>query len=127
MEKVFPSRNLKVNADKTEHTTLERGDRNTKSWRYVKKVGSLLGDAEDIMRRKQLAIASMNSMNKIWIRRTKIRENRRLKLYNALVKPVLTYNCAIWGLTKQEEEKLDASHRQQLKTHYWQKIPTHYF
>ena len=29
VEKVFPSRNLKVNADKTEHTTLERGDRNT--------------------------------------------------------------------------------------------------
>ena len=67
------------------------------------------------MRRKQLAITSMNSMNKIWIRRTKISENRRLKLYNALVKPVLTYNCATWGLTKQEEEKLDAFHRQQLR------------
>ena len=47
VEKVFPSKNLKVNAGKTEHTTLERGDRKTESWRYVKKVGSLLGDAED--------------------------------------------------------------------------------
>ena len=46
VEKVFPSRNLKLNAGKTEHTTLERGDRNTESWRYVKKVGSVLGDAE---------------------------------------------------------------------------------
>ena len=57
----------------------------------------------------------MNSMNKIWIRHTKISGNRRLKLYNALVKRVLTYNCATWGLTKQEEEKLDAIHRQQLR------------
>ena len=121
VEKVFPSRNLKVNAGKTEHTTLERGDRNTESWRYVKKVGSLLGDTEDIMRRKQLAIASMNSMNKIWIRRTKI--EIKYKLYNALVKPVLTYNCATWGLTKQEEQKLDAFHRQQLRHIIGKKYP----
>jgi hypothetical protein len=40
--------NLQVNDDKTEHTVIERGDRNTERWRYVKKVGSLIGDAEDI-------------------------------------------------------------------------------
>ena len=80
-----------------------------------KKVGSLLGDAEDIIRRKQLAIANMNNLNKVWIRRDHISESRRLKLYKPLVKPVLTYNCATWGLTKKDEENLDTFHRKQLR------------
>ena len=75
-EKVFPERNLK-------HTVLERGNRNTEAWRNIKKVGSLLGDAEDIIRRKQLAIASMDNLNKVWIRRDHISESRRLELYKS--------------------------------------------
>ena len=70
---VFPSRNLKVNEDKTEHTFLQRGDCNTETWRNVKKVGSLLGDSEDIIRRKELAISSMNKLQAVWIRREHIR------------------------------------------------------
>ena len=45
----FPSRNLKVNEDKTEHTFLQCEDRNIKTWRNVKKVGSLLETSEDII------------------------------------------------------------------------------
>ena len=48
--------NLKVNNSKTEQTEIFRGDRNTKRWRTVEKLGSLLGDTEDIQRRKQLSI-----------------------------------------------------------------------
>ena len=66
VEKVFPERNLKINQDKTEQTEMERGNRNTESWRNIKKVGSLLGDSEDIIRRKQLAITSMNSLQKVF-------------------------------------------------------------
>ena len=36
-------------------------------------------------------------------------------MYNAYVLPVLTYNAATWGLTKQKEEKLSAFHRRQLR------------
>ena len=32
---VFPSRNLKVNEYKTEHTFLQRGHRNSETWRNV--------------------------------------------------------------------------------------------
>ena len=77
-EKVFPTRNLKTNEHKTEHTGVERGDRNTETWTHVKIVGSLIGDAEDITKRKQLAIASMNNLQKVWIRKDPISENRRL-------------------------------------------------
>ena len=38
-EKIFPTRNLKINEDKTEHTVIKRGDRNIESWRYANKVG----------------------------------------------------------------------------------------
>ena len=44
--------NLKSNTLKTEHTQIERGNNDTELWRNVKKLGSLLGDEEDINRRK---------------------------------------------------------------------------
>ena len=53
---VFPERNLHINSDK-------------EPWRDVKKLGSLLGDKEDITRRKQLSIAAVNNMEKVWIRK----------------------------------------------------------
>ena len=59
---IFLSRNLKINEDKTGHTFLQRGDRNTKKWRKVEKVGSLLEDSDDIIRRKQLTISNMSNL-----------------------------------------------------------------
>ena len=55
--------NLKSNTLKTEHTQIERGNNDTELWRNVKKLGSLLGDKEDINRRKQLSIINMNIMD----------------------------------------------------------------
>ena len=40
---------------------------------------------------------------------------KKLKLYNTLVKSVLTYNSCTWGLTTQDEKNLDSFHRQQLR------------
>lgn len=61
-------KSLYVNDDKTESLVLKRGDRNTETWRESKKLGSLLGDMEDITRRKQLAIAAFRKMNQVWIK-----------------------------------------------------------
>ena len=48
--------NLQVNDDKTEHTIITREKkRNQEQWRDVKKLGSLLGDDEDITNRKNQA------------------------------------------------------------------------
>ena len=112
---MFPGTKLKTNHDKTEHTVLGRDNRNTESLRNVKNIGSL-GDSEETIRRKQLTIASMNKLQKMWIRRDVIfSESRRLKLYKALVKPVLTCNCGTWSLTKNDEDNIDTFHRKQLK------------
>ena len=113
---VFLERNLQINADNTEHTILKREKKKAEHWREVKKLGSLLGDKKDIARRKQLSIAAMNNIEKVWIRKDHIREKHHLKLYRTLVKPVLLYNNAIWGLTKQGPTNLDSFHRQQLKS-----------
>ena len=50
--------NLKVNETKTENTMIVRTERKNEKWRTVKTLGSLLGDSEDIARRKLLSIVS---------------------------------------------------------------------
>ena len=110
---ILPQRNLKVNQDKTEHTVVQQSG-NTQ-WRKVRKLGSLLGDSEDIAKRKQLAIAGMRRLNDVWVRKDRTSLRKRLGLYKQLVKPLLTYNCGTWGLSKVDEQKLDTFHRRQLR------------
>ncbi|GFS05213.1 endonuclease-reverse transcriptase [Elysia marginata] len=42
-------------------------------------------------------------------------KNTKLKIYKALVKSVLTYNCGTWAPTQSQEERLNAFHRKKLK------------
>ena len=80
----------------------------------------------DIKRRKDLSTVAMNKMFNIWIRKDRIKLKTRLKLYKALVKSVLLYNSSTWGITKAEEESINAFHRKQLRrvlgVHYPTKI-----
>ena len=100
---------------KTEHTQIEGGNNDTELWRNVKKLGSLLGDKEDINRRKQLSIFSMNKYETLRIKKEHLNEHLRIELYKKLIKSVLLYNSSIWGLTANDELKLDTVHRKQLR------------
>ena len=105
--------NLKVNIDKTEKkTSLSKKE---DAWRSTKKVGSLMGDKEDVKRRKQLSNSAIYKLKNIWIGKDKINHNIKIKLYKALVKSILTYNCGTWALAQTELNKLDAFHRKQLR------------
>ncbi|GFR72738.1 endonuclease-reverse transcriptase [Elysia marginata] len=104
---------LNVNTNKTEYTLVQKDG---EDWKKVKKVGSLLGDTEDIERRKQLSNLALQKLSSIWIRNDKVKQVTRLNLYRALVKSILLYNCGTWSLTKQEEHKLNTFHRRQLRT-----------
>ena len=136
--------NLKVNDTKTEVTVLERKSRvkfscepsdginlkitkqdHDEKWRTTRKLGSMLGDSEDISRRKQLSIVALHKLNSIWIRKDKIHEQLRLKLYKALIKPILMYNSGTWGVSRQEENSINAFHRQQLRRILNVKYPAH--
>ena len=59
---------LKSNTLKAEQRQIERGNNDTKLWKNVKKLGSLLGDKEDINRKKQLSLISMNLYEILWIK-----------------------------------------------------------
>ena len=109
---------LRINSEKTEHITLKReANQDQEAWRFAKKLGTLLGDTQELQRRKQLAAASFQAFKHIWHRKkqNKISLDRRLQLYNAYVLPVLTYNSCTWALTLSEMDELDALHRRQLR------------
>ena len=107
---------LQINAAKTERTSVSRQvDRTHEPWRTTRKLGSLLGEVEDVTRRMQLANVSFHKMWTVWFRGAQISLLLRLRLYSAFVLPVLTYNMGIWGLTKTELSRLDAHHRRHLR------------
>ena len=107
---------LKVNDGKTEETVIKRGKNEDEKWRFTKKLGTLLGDSEELKRRKQLAAAAFKQVRSLWPRRAQVSEKRRIRIYNACVKPILTYNMGTWALTQRETNELDSFHRRQLRS-----------
>ena len=105
--------NLLVNKSKTEISTIRRTSEN---WKETKKLGSLLDTDKDIERRKSLATIAFRKMYTIWVRRKKIAEERLIRLYKALIIPIILYNCGTWATTKLTFEKLDTFHRKQLRS-----------
>jgi len=83
-------------------------------WRKTKKLGLLLGDSEDIERRKVLATASFKSLRLLWERTGVTSVSTRMRAYDALVLPVLLYNCGAWGVSDAIMEKIEVFHRRQL-------------
>ena len=100
-----------VNKSKTEFNTISS---NTEDWKQTRKLGSLLDTNEDIEKKKLLATIAFKKMYIIWIRRSKIQEERLIRLYNTLIIPILTYNCGTWATTKEKFQILDAFHRKEL-------------
>ena len=121
VEETLKVHKLKVNVDKTEHTSVRK---HSEEWKTSKKVGSLLGSKEDIEHRKHLSNIALNKMEPIWHKADKTKQRTRIKLYNTLVRSVLLYNCGTWALTKTDEEKLDSFHRKQLRRILGIRYPT---
>ena len=66
-KEIMKSKNLLVNEEKTEYTAVKRGSKEEeRDWRNVIKLGSKLGDREDIQRRKELATIALLKNDKIW-------------------------------------------------------------
>jgi hypothetical protein len=106
---------LHVNEAKTEWVELTSSNPSNEAWRNVKALGSLLGDQQDVQRRKRQGSITFCKMMTLWFRRHHVSEPRRIRLYKACVLPTLTYNIGTWGLTKSEFNSLDTFHRKQLR------------
>jgi hypothetical protein len=105
---------LKVNESKWEETEVNGEAKDEEAWKRVKKLGSLLGDDEDVQRRMELANIQFRKLAKVW-EHENIRLNTRLRTYNAFVVPVLLYNAGTWGLCESSVRKLEVYHRAQLR------------
>ena len=93
-KEIMKRKNLLVNKGKTEYTTVKRGSKDeVTEWRNVIKLGSKLGDQEDIQRRKELATIALAKNDAIWKKNWKTKLTTRIQLYEMLVKNVLLYNC----------------------------------
>lgn len=119
---VLLKENLKVNNEKTEHTILIRKNatrnedkKKIEPWRSVVKLGSMLGDSDDIAHRKQLSNNAMNKMNNVWFKKDKIKVDLRIKMYKTLIKPILLYNSSTWSMSETENNNINAFHRRQLR------------
>ncbi|XP_029654876.1 uncharacterized protein LOC115228437 [Octopus sinensis] len=113
---IFDKWSHKVNEEKTEITTVERvPTRIDEKWQNVRKLGSLLGDSEDITRRKILSTIALKKLQSIWMRKNQISTKMRLRLYDAFVRPVLMHNAGTWGTSEKNMEQLDSFHRGQLR------------
>ena len=114
-KKVLPKNNLLMNDSKTEHTIIKRGKIEEETWRDVIKLGSKLGDKEDIKRRKTLSNIALRNNENVWKKKWLTTTKTRLRLYNTLVKSILLYNCGTWGLDVNDERNLNSFHRKQLR------------
>lgn len=119
-----------MNDTKTEKTILQRHkhDRKNKTtnepWRETVKLGSKLGDREDMKNRRDIATGSMNKMEAILKQHRTVSIKKRLQLYSALVKSVLMYNYGTWGMSKKDEKEMNSFHRRQLRKVLKVKYPT---
>ena len=62
-----------------------------------------------------MATIALAKNDTIWKRNLKTKLKTRIRLYEALVKSVLLYNCETWGVSKDDQRKLNSFHRRQLR------------
>ena len=110
--KLLKNNNLLVNEDKTEDYKVTRGGE--EDWKNCKFLGSLLGNNEDITRRKQLACAAFNK-NKTVLCSKKIALNIRIRVFVALISSVFLYNSELWSLSTKNANKIDIFQRKFLR------------
>ena len=110
------SKNLLVNKEKTKYTTVKRRlKEEEREWRNVIKLGSKLGARKDIQRRKELATIALAKNDTVWKKNWKMKLATRIRLYKTLVKSVLLYNFGTWGVSKDDQRKLNSFHKRQLR------------
>jgi len=104
--------NFIENADKREeyHVTKE-----TYKALPNKKLGSKISDKFDIKHRISQAAAAFSKFWKLWLNTKKIKLATRIRMYNAFILPILTYNVAPLALTPTQARPLDVIHRRHLR------------
>ena len=78
-------------------------------------IRSLLGEEEDVAQSMQLATMAFHRLLGL-LANLSASLQLKVRIWNALVHPVLLYGCGTWGLTAALTEKLCTFHRRHLRT-----------
>ena len=92
---ILTEKNLIINRDKTEEYSINRKTEQ-EDWKKCRYLGSLLGNKEDINRRKQLASAAFNKKS---LCSNKIALKTRIRIFEALISSIF-YTMQNFGLLK---------------------------
>jgi hypothetical protein len=116
IKKIIPNklkeRNLIVNESKTEQYVIKRnGETN---WEKCKYLGTLLDTAEDIKRRKRLAIVAYNKL-KFILDSKKTTITMKSRIFTAFISSIFLYNSELWTLNKKLENIIDVFQRSMLR------------
>ncbi len=106
------AKNLLVNNDKTEDYVVSRGG--DSKWQECKFLGSLLGNKQDISRRKQLACGAFCE-NKAALCSPKVSLAIRIRVFVALISSIFLYNSELWSLSQADNRKIDTFQRSFLR------------
>ena len=116
---VFQKWNLKVNTGKTEFTDFyisnEKEQRGNEDWRKNTTLGSKICSIKDIEHRISLSNIAFKKLTQIWTKKTTLMLETKLKVYKAMITPILLYNCCTWAAPKYIMEKVEACQRNHLR------------
>ena len=80
-----------------------------------KLVDSYMRNTEDVTLRIKKADSTFGALQRIWLRGLKLSVARKMKIYNATIKPIFLYNSAAATYTQRELERIDATNRTHLR------------
>ena len=111
---------MKVNDTKTEYQTISissenKATRGQEEWRNSKILGSKLCSIQDITHRIDLGCVAFRKFQIIWDQNNNLEIGTKIKLYEAMVIPILLYNSCTWSAPKNVIQKLDACQRKHLR------------
>jgi hypothetical protein len=103
---------MQCNGGKTVHVELVPETARTTAFEIL---GNNTNPNLEIVKRRSNATKAFAGLIRIWTRRSDISTELKMKLYNAIVKPHLTYNAAASAYTGVQVEALNRLHRRQLR------------
>ena len=123
----FMRYNMKMNVEKTKFGNLQRAVHPDQKKIFNKAVfvGSQIDAEEEVRVRILKADAAFFAAYRLWIKGNNISVKTKLRLYNAMIRPHLTYNMAAVPLVKSQRERLDKANRRQLRIlmgHYFKEM-----
>jgi Reverse transcriptase (RNA-dependent DNA polymerase) len=106
----FAAGHMQMNSNKSEYHHLSRENLKDTKVTFIK---SSINVQTEIKKRIKLANLRMRQIRKVL--RLQLRIDKKIQIYNSLVKPILTHNMHALAMKKGDEDTINSFHRRQLR------------